>query len=686
MLVSKSIPGFYNGVSQQAPSMRLDTQLEAQENMIGTLVDGLGKRPPSEFISVLSGTKMTSESYIHGIYRDSKERYLVVITGDPDTPIEVYGLDGSRKSVSFEEGTKDYLLAGTGSPKARYSVATVADHTFIANREVTCGLLPEVSPGSIADSFSNMTDLPDGDTGTYGKGAFPAVGTVYCLKGNDNNGFSTYYVKYTGGHAYEETIKPGIPYKVNPKTMPHGLVRVGEGAFVFKALAWTDRTTGDEDSAPAPSFVGGKIRRMFFHRNRLGILMEQNIILSAAGDFFRFWPKSALENLDDDPIDIGVGSNSVVSLQAVAEFDKSLLLFSRHEQFIMESGDNYLTPKSVAVTATTAYEVPDNVCPARAGSTVYFASDKDSHVSMREYYVQPENLVPDAADVTAHCPEYVPTGSHQLFSSNVLNTLVYHAEVEPSSLYLYRFYWNGNQKAQSSWSRWTFDGNILGISVFDTEVFYFAARGGQVLLEKVSLDTPRNSGVLQFPVFLDHRITVEGTYNLIDNTTRWTLPYKTEGAATLVSVAEGIEVSTLGNEGDFTITRKGDYSGRPFYAGVKYKSYFGLSEPYFKDQRNGAILADKLQYRAITLSFRDTGYFRVEYTPLYRQTFIRDYTAVIVGMSKLGVVSLMSGEERMLVSGRSKGMSVNIINDSYLPSTFQSASLELTLVRTARVL
>ena len=43
-LVSKSIPNFVNGVSQQPPSLRLESQGEVQENGLSDVVDGLKKK------------------------------------------------------------------------------------------------------------------------------------------------------------------------------------------------------------------------------------------------------------------------------------------------------------------------------------------------------------------------------------------------------------------------------------------------------------------------------------------------------------------------------------------------------------------------------------------------------------------------------------------------------------------
>ena len=53
-LVSKSIPNFINGISQQPPSLRLASQGEVQENGYSDIVDGLKKRPPTKFLRKLN--------------------------------------------------------------------------------------------------------------------------------------------------------------------------------------------------------------------------------------------------------------------------------------------------------------------------------------------------------------------------------------------------------------------------------------------------------------------------------------------------------------------------------------------------------------------------------------------------------------------------------------------------------
>jgi hypothetical protein len=140
-LVSKVIPGLYNGISQQSPTIRLDTQGELQENALGTLVDGLIKRPPTEFIALLESL-VSENSFIHIIDRDKDEKYIMVVTGNSDNPIEIFTLDGVKCTVQygtldedlvFTENTniKNYLVSS--SPKESIKTVTALDYTIISN-------------------------------------------------------------------------------------------------------------------------------------------------------------------------------------------------------------------------------------------------------------------------------------------------------------------------------------------------------------------------------------------------------------------------------------------------------------------------------------------------------------------------------------------------------------------------
>ena len=54
------------------------------------------------------------------------------------------------------------------------------------------------------------------------------------------------------------------------------------------------------------TFTGGKIQEMFFHRNRLGFVSDEQIVMSQPGSYFNLFTVSAISFSDDNPIDISV--------------------------------------------------------------------------------------------------------------------------------------------------------------------------------------------------------------------------------------------------------------------------------------------------------------------------------------------------------------------------------------------
>jgi hypothetical protein len=723
-LVSKTISGFYNGISQQSPVLRLETQGEIQENGLGTLVDGLMKRPNTTFLSNIS-SNATTGAYVHTISRDSSEKYIMIMTGNVIEPIEIYTNAGVKCSVSLSD--QSYLNI-TNTPNKSYKAITVADHTYIINSEKIPAMTGDVVPGPLTDSVQKFTDLPvDGSKftywagGTYNQNAkvryngylylgliasntatpgnatawreeekYATTGEIYEVSGDQNNNFDNFYVKYDGD-SWNECAKPGITYKISNSNMPHKLIRTGFNTFAFSAITYIDREVGDTDSAPTPSFIGKNINNLVFFKNRLGILAGDNIILSNSGEYYDFFPTTVVDVLDDDPIDVAVSGEQVSIIYSAIAFQKSLLLFSDQQQFSLSSGDTPLSPATVAITPTTHYTTCPLCNPVAAGSSVYFISPKEQFASVREYQVIPNTLIEDAADVTAHCPSYLPSGYIQLTACNSFDMLFANTDTEPSSIYTYKFYWAGNEKPQSAWSKWTFDGVILGMSVIDTSLYIVIKRGAAVSLERVYLEKG-DTGLIGFRLHLDKLVLVQGVYNSTLDRTQWNIPYVETDITKVKVVNPANRMLVLGTSmlGTTAIIANGDYSSQPFYIGKDYTFKYRMSEWYMKNGKGEAIVEGRLQMRSLTLSFTDTGYFRVEVTPFVRDTMVHtltsENTGVMVGISNIGNIQLMSGEEKFILMAKSKQTTIDIINDSYLPCNIQSGSFEGTFVVRSRVI
>ena len=115
------------------------------------------------------------------------------------------------------------------------------------------------------------------------------------VSGDNQKAQDDYYVKYNDG-VWKETNEPGSLTQLDASTMPHKLAKLPNGNFTFNTAVYAERKVGDDDTNPFPSFVDFTISDIFFHRNRLGLLADENIIFGRAGEFleFDFFRKSTL--------------------------------------------------------------------------------------------------------------------------------------------------------------------------------------------------------------------------------------------------------------------------------------------------------------------------------------------------------------------------------------------------------
>ena len=164
-LVSKSIPNFINGVSQQPPSLRLESQGEVQENGLSDVVDGLKKRPPSKFIKQFVKKTTTQDSaivgdsntapldvtncYIHTYKRSETEQYTVVIEPHATEPtVYVYDINGNLNyqskqaswdwtsgSCVFVQNNNDDTSYLQNVTKDDFVSTSVSDATFVVNKK-----------------------------------------------------------------------------------------------------------------------------------------------------------------------------------------------------------------------------------------------------------------------------------------------------------------------------------------------------------------------------------------------------------------------------------------------------------------------------------------------------------------------------------------------------------------------
>ena len=636
-----------------------------------------------------------------------EQAVYTVTQGINNTPYSVT-IDGTTTTfTSSNSNTKDIrdgLKSAVGSP-SNITLANIGDSSFsIVKSSGTLDVSASDGYGNqasqvVKDKVQNFSDLP----------AQAINNMVVEVQGDASNSFDNYYVIFkTATNVWKETVAPGIETKLDPNTMPHVLIRTADGNFRFTQVdgssytisgtsydvpSWGTRVVGDIDSSPNPSFVGSKINDIYFHRNRLGFLADENVILSRSGEVFEFFNETVTDSLDTDPIDINVAHTKVSILKHAVAFDEKLLLFSDQTQFILTGGAS-LSPSSVSVNVTTEYETLDSVQPKGSGNNVFFLFNKGQFTGVREMYVEADGETNQGEDITANIPKYVPSEVFKIAIASNENILVALSgkSGEVNNLYIYQWFFAQSRRLQSSWHRWKIgaDANttILNVDFIGTTLYLVIQRSDGVYIETVDCAPASTDTGESYLTHLDRKLDntqITESYNSGTNVTTITLPYTIDATMKLVgksgaSNKAGRDI-TLASQTGTTLTVAGDITGFNYFIGEQYEFAYTFSQQYLALGQNTQgsrtrIREGRLQIRNWTVSFNDTEFFQSEVTPVGRSTSSATFTGTIVGTGLAGTVNLEDGDFTFAVQSRNENLTIQLKNNSHLPCNFVNAEWE----------
>ena len=93
---------------------------------------------------------------------------------------------------------------------------------------------------------------------------------------------------------------------------------------------------------------------------------------------------------------------------------------------------------------------------------------------------------------------------------------------------------------------------------------------------------------------------------------------------------------------------------------------------------NVATTSGRLQLRTFRIVYEDTTFFKVQVTPLFRDTYEYEFNGLFLneGASLLDTVRLSDGTFRFPVQAQNDQVTVSVTSDSHLPCAFQSAEWE----------
>lgn len=588
-------------------------------------------------------------------------------------------------------------IAGAGAPGG-FSIARYQNAVHIQRTSDTTDFTIAVEDGFNGNAMAvaknklqKFTDLP----------GFGPDGFVVEISGDNNNSFDNYFVKFEknasadSAGVWRETVKPGVQQQFDATTMPHILVREGDGSFTFKKATFDKRLCGDPASSPDPSFVGLKIADVFFHRDRLGVLAGENVVFTKVGEFFNFFRTTVTAVLDNDPVDVGVEHIKVSILKHAVPLN-DLILFSEQTQFKLSAGD-LLTPKTASIKVTTEYDCLPNVRPVGAGDAIFFAQGKGSWAAMREFTVDNTSNTNDADDVTVAVPKYVPSDVFKIAASTAEDLLVAVAASTPNILYGYKWYYANRQKVQSAWFKFDLgsDATILSADFIQSDLYLLIERGGETFIEKINMAPGQADPGVSFLTHLDRRFTETslsgGAYNSAADVTTFTLPFTPPAGKTVSAVVRyrdgytllgpGVALEVTDQTGN-QISLRGDHRNTPMFLGFAFEHSYSLSPIFYRAATAGstprAVTSGRLMLRHIGVVYDRSGSFEVRVTPRGCATYTYWFSGVVVGDSStpLDSASVQTGIFKVPVMAKNDEVDITVVSTSYLPFGLLSVDWE----------
>ncbi len=542
-----------------------------------------------------------------------------------------------------------------------------------------------------------------------------------------------------GQGVWKETVAPGIPYKLDPTTMPHILVRNSNGTFTLKAATWAHRLVGDADSNATPSFIGQAISDIFLFRGRLGFLAGENVILSESGEYFNFWRTTVTDLLDGDPIDVSSSYPEITLFKHAVPYDDRLIIFSDKAQFALTAPNTILAPTTTVMRIVGNYDALPNCAPALVGEEIFFAFDRGSYTGVREIIANFEDtqaLI--SPDISANVPKYFPGKMTALRGTSHDNILVGVTDTDPASLYVYKWYDSSRERVQASWSKWTFkNATIRGMAWMDESLYLAIERPEGLFLERITVKPNRTDENSTYVVGLDRRVSLDiaaMSYNLSTDRTTVTLPYQVHNTNAVRAVSQaqaapasydfgtfstpsssdvnletfsapaalyldynhttaieaGISYTILSASGN-TVQIRGNITNRKLWIGEAYDFKYKMSTPYLRRQgeRGTEVYSTgRFQVRNVYLTFVNSAYFKVQVSDKYGSTsFDSVFTGSRLGTGTglLNAVAIEDGVYQVPVLMKNEDMVLEITSDSHLPVGFTAAEVEASYdTRSAR--
>ena len=541
-----------------------------------------------------------------------------------------------------------------------------------------------------------------------------------------------------GPGIWQECVAPNTQYQLDADTLPLVIYRAGfkvffigpaDGATVTTPLIqgtaytytfpkWGDRTAGDDDSNPAPRFLGQAITDHVLFRSRYVVSAAQTVSFSEVDDIFNFFQDTTTAVLETATFDLQGTSEKSSLLNWLLPVDESILAFSQNTQFSIRPADaDVLTGRTAVILRLSNIEMNPNIRPKIAGPNVVFATNEFGYTHFREYQFFDSTQrrlglnLGSNLNINSNVPKYIEGLATHWDVGESLDYFVCRTPSKPKSLYVYKYLWSnpsgGLSKVQSSWSEWTFDGDVTWVKFSENRLFIgLTYPDGTYLVELRSDELER----FPFPeVYLDRRLdypecnsdnevgtSVTATYDAGSNRTTFVLPYVAASNTKTHAVVrydngnlQGILLGSVSGSNTILCAELGDFTNFKVSIGTEYlfKYRFNRPMPYQRSADGGRTVINqggRYQLSTFTVHFNTAGQFRVRVQRRNRpddslHEFRQRFLGVVSNHLTDEPYQAEEGRLRVPVYSRNDECDLSVETVSWLPLALTQASWEATL-------
>ena len=467
-----------------------------------------------------------------------------------------------------------------------------------------------------------------------------------------------YYLRFDGENnrdgngSWSECAKPGIAKSLT--NMPVVIQRTATTTFTVKQFTYQDRLVGDDVTNPLPTFVGQRINKVLFFRNRLALLSGENVITSRPGTLGTpdFFVESALTVSASDPIDISAASMFPSELFDGIEINTGLLVFSTNQQFLLSSDDTVLNPDTAKLRSVATFNYNKNIAPISLGTTVAYVDNSNKFSRFNEMANVAREGEPNVVEVSKIVPTLLPKNIDLLTNSRE-NSIVLLGKTGSDIVFGYKYLNVADKRQQAAWFRWKLNNPLVYHFIIDDEYFFLDSDYYLQSIKLIQSDNDPSTSIdnVDFLLHVDNHTTVSG--GNFDSTTNLTtfsgvswLNTVTSPNHELVVIDEGGTPAPTDDQGRYgkctvngtSFTVPGNWQGDTLTIGYLYP--YQVKFPTFyptkaSGEKTAADVNSSLVLHRLKLHFGKVGLYQTtlervgkpNYTEVYESPIMDIYTA-----------------------------------------------------------